>query len=112
MEVIVADDGGYAHLKPVGRIESSNAPLFEQTLMAHLVDAGRSVLVDLSGVDFVSSAGLRVFLLGAKKAKGTSANLVVCAMDPNIRRVFAMSGFDRILTIAEDVEQGQRMMRG
>lgn len=112
MEVIVTDDGAYAHLKPVGRIESSNAMLFEQTLMAHLVDARRSVLIDLSGVDFVSSAGLRVFLLGAKKANGTSVNMVVCAMDANIRRIFAMSGFDRILMIAEDVEQGQRMMHG
>lgn len=112
MEVIVAEDGRSAHLKPVGRIESSTAMLFEQTLLAQLVDARRSVLIDLSGVDFVSSAGLRVFLLGAKKAKGTPVNMVVCAMDENIRRVFAMSGFDRILVIADDVEQGQRLMHG
>lgn len=112
MTVTVTDAEGFAHLQLAGRIDSATAPLFEQALLAQLAKQGCSVLVDLSGVDYVSSAGLRVFLLGAKKAKGTAVSMVVCAMDDNIRRVFAMSGFERILLIAEDVEQGRKMLIG
>lgn len=110
MEVTASESNGYTHLKPAGRIDSSTAGAFEQVLLSHLTEKGSSVLVDFSQVDFVSSAGLRVFLLGAKKVKGTAVSMVLCAMDDNIRRVFAMSGFDRILKIADDVQQGQQMM--
>jgi anti-anti-sigma regulatory factor len=39
--------------------------------------------------------------------KGTPTRMVLCAMDGNIRKVFAMSGFDRILEIADDVSAGE-----
>ena len=110
MEVSITDAEGHAHLKPVGRIDSATAMLFEQTLLAQLTELGRSVLIYLSEVDYVSSAGLRVFLLGAKKVKGTSVTMVLCAMGDNVRHVFTMSGFDRILLIAEDVDQGRHML--
>ncbi len=110
MEVTVTEAEGYSHLKPQGRIDSSTAAAFEQALLERLSVQQRSVLVDLGDVDFVSSAGLRVFLLGAKKLKGTPVTMVLCAMDENVRKVFAMSGFDRILTICDDVEAGRAML--
>jgi anti-anti-sigma factor len=112
MEISVIEAEGYVHFKPVGRIESATAGLFERALLAQLSERGRSVLVDLSEIDYVSSAGLRVFLLGAKKVKGTSVTMVLCAMDDKVRSVFAMSGFERILQIAENVDQGRQMLKG
>ena len=112
MQVDVNERGGFSHLALTGRIDSATAGGFEATLLGLLADRDQSVLVDLGGVDFVSSAGLRVFLLGAKKVKGTSARMVLCAMDANIRKVFAMSGFDRILEITEDVETGEARLAG
>jgi hypothetical protein len=44
--------------------------------------------------------------------KGTSVTMVLCAMGGNVRHVFTTSGFDRILLIAEDVEQGRHMLNG
>jgi len=112
MEITLIEDQGFAHLKASGRIDSSTAARFEQVLLAQLADRGQSVLVDLGAVDFVSSAGLRVFLVGARRIRGSAVSLVLCAMDDNIRRVFAMSGFDRILQIAPDVASGRKILSG
>jgi anti-anti-sigma factor len=112
MEVNVTERNGFVHLALSGRIDSTTASEFEYALLGQLTDRRRSVLVDLGGVDFVSSAGLRVFLLGAKKVKGTPVRMVLCSMDGNIRKVFAMSGFDRILEIAANVEAGEARLAG
>ncbi|WP_299891308.1 STAS domain-containing protein [uncultured Ruegeria sp.] len=106
MEINVIQHDGYAQLVVTGRIDSSTAPQFEGALIAQLDGAATSTLVDMTAVDFVSSAGLRVFLMGAKKVKGTAAEMILCAMNENIRNVFKMSGFDRILSIADSLEDG------
>ena len=110
MECTTEDRGGFVALSPSGKIDSSTAQAFEEALLGQLTGQSRSVLVDLSDVSFVSSAGLRVFLLGAKKIKGSGLRLVLCAPQPSILKVFQMSGFDRILDIQEDRASGEARM--
>lgn len=99
MDMHDEDKGSFVQLSVTGRIDTSTAPLFEERLLGYLTSEGRSVLVDLTDVDFISSAGLRVFLMGAKKIKGSATKLVLCELSDNVRKVFDMSGFDRILDI-------------
>jgi anti-anti-sigma factor len=110
MEITAEDKGAYLKLNLSGNVDSSTAQTFEARLLGALTGEGRSVLVDLSGVDFLSSAGLRVFLMGAKKVKGTALRLVICGANENVHKVFTMSGFDRILDIAPDPEAGASRM--
>ena len=56
----------------------------------------RTIVIDLSAVTFVSSAGLRALLMIAK-SQGVEARL--CCLLPDVQAVFTMSGFDRILKI-------------
>lgn len=110
MDITEEDKGGFVRLAVSGRIDTGTAPQFEERLLSHLTGDGRSVVVDMTQVDFVSSAGLRVFLMGAKKIKGTPANLVLCGMTENVQKVFSMSGFDRILEIRDTPEAGESRM--
>ncbi|MFT6226450.1 MAG: anti-anti-sigma factor [Paracoccaceae bacterium] len=112
MDVNFIKREGFVRLALSGRIDSATAPQFEAALLKQLVEQDNSVLVDLSEVDFVSSAGLRVFLVGAKKIKGLQVSMVLCAMDTNIRKVFAMSGFDRILDIVDTIDAGEAHLSG
>jgi len=88
-----------AHYAPVGRLDGSNAATVEKELLGLLAEQGASVEVDLSKLDYVSSAGLRVFLSAAKAAKSKGGKLVLRAPKPPVLEVLQISGFDRILNI-------------
>lgn len=84
---------GVTVLAPAGRIDSTTSNRLDDTLR-HTVDSGvRDVLVDLSGVDYISSAGLRVFLVLAKRIKDLRGRLVLCGMREPVRQVFQLAGF-------------------
>ena len=63
--------------------------------------AKRHMVVDFSRLDFISSAGIRVFLLAAKALRAVNGTLVLCAMKNHVREVFRVSGCYRIIPIEE-----------
>lgn len=79
-----------------------------KTLDAHLNEqfaAGVSRLVlDLAKVDYVSSFGLRLVLLAAKKLNGPGKRFGVCCLTENVRQTFTISGFSSIIAIHDTVE--------
>jgi len=87
-----------------GRIDHHNAPLLEQKLN-EVIDAGNfRLVVDLSRVDYISSAGLRV-LLGIRKKvrRWNRGDLRLAALKPAIKDTFDLVGFTRIFDIYDDV---------
>lgn len=91
-------------LKPSRRVDSSNAKAFEDEASA-LVDAGpKLVVIDASDLDYISSAGLRVILTTAKKAKAAGGGLTIACARANVKEVLAVSGFDNIFGLHPSVE--------
>jgi len=88
----------------VGRIDGTNAGAAEVELKAVLESAGPNLIMDLSGVDYLSSAGLRVVLVAAKSTRASGGKLVLAGPRPAISEILAMSGFNRIIETAPDVE--------
>jgi anti-anti-sigma factor len=89
-------------------LDTLAAPHFEQRLLG-LIDAGeRKVLVDCSGLEYVNSAGLKVFLLAAKKLEPLTGNLIICNLAPSVLMIFEMIGFTRIMKIAPTREEALR----
>lgn len=91
----------------VGRIDSANAASFEKDLLSLFDTPQARILVDLTGLDYISSAGLRVVLMAAKRAKQSQGRLVLCGMQPHVREVFEISGFIKILEIVADRAAGE-----
>ena len=87
-----------------GRLDSETAREFEVTLTATLDRGVRALALDLSGLEYVSSAGLRVLLLAAKCAKADAAPFTVFGLQPQVAKVLEVSGFAKILPIAGDRE--------
>ena len=88
-----------------GRIDSGNAKQFEEALMSKLSAITSSVLLDLSRLQYISSAGLRVILLAAKQQQASKRSFALCSLTPMIKEVFEVSGFNRILGIYTDREE-------
>lgn len=101
MDLNTSREGNVLVFEPEGRVDGTNASEFEAAFMER-VNAGESnILVDFSGVDFISSAGLRVLLMVAKELKAKSGRIELCAMRDYLKEVFEVSGFDAIFAIHE-----------
>jgi len=85
---------------PHGRVDHRSAAELEAAL-APWLEAGRvhSLVIDLSGVEYISSVGLRVLMIAAKKMREQHARLAVAALQSVVAEIFAISRFDRILEV-------------
>jgi anti-anti-sigma factor len=79
-----------------GRIEMITSDAFCEHLLAMLA-GGRPLVVDFSGVDYISSAGLRALMVGAKQARSAGNRLEVAALQPVVLEIFQISRFDKLL---------------
>lgn len=103
MEIKVDKIDGQVVVSLSGRIDSTAAVEFEEKLI-EVIDAGANVMiVDFLNVQFISSAGLRVLLLAAKKVKPYGGKLILADMSKDVREVFDISGFSSIFDIQENV---------
>lgn len=106
MEIQHTQDGNVAVLCPMGRIDSATSPEVETAFDAQLARGNLRVLFDLGHVDYVSSAGLRVFLVAGKKAQRAGGRIALCNLVPTVREILAIAGFDRVLTTAGSRGEG------
>lgn len=86
-------EGGTVQL--LGRFDASQAAAARQALSG--VD--QSVSFDLSGLDYISSAGLGVLIEVYKRLHGKGQTMRLVKMKPNVRAVFGFAGLDKVLTI-------------
>lgn len=90
--------GGVEVVRLSGRLDSVNAPALEAAILAKVEGGTSRLVLDCADVAYVSSAGLRVFLIVAKKLKAYGGRLALSALRPEVREVFAISGFLQILS--------------
>jgi anti-anti-sigma factor len=101
MEFAQEQAGDVLIVRLTGRLDSSAAPGAEQTF-AGVLGGTPHLAIDLSHLDYISSAGLRVLLIVAKKVQQAQGKVALCGLTPNVREIFAISGFDTIFTIQPD----------
>jgi anti-sigma B factor antagonist len=91
-------------VKVVGRVDSATAPQFGEAMQG-ITDQGRfKMILDLSALDFISSAGLRVLINTQKTCKRYNRGEVVLASVPaNIYAALDLSGFTALFQIFDDV---------
>jgi anti-sigma B factor antagonist len=82
-----------------GRLDSNTSKLLETRLTELASVPAAALVVDLGQVDYVSSAGLRVLLIAVKKVKGGGGKLALCAIQPQVREVFDISGLSAVFSI-------------
>ena len=80
-----------------GRMDTTTAPQLENELKVSL-DGVEKLVLDFAGLDYLSSAGLRV-ILGAQKVMNKQGEMVVCNVNETIAEIFDVTGFSDILTI-------------
>jgi anti-sigma B factor antagonist len=87
-------------LAPQGRLDHANCEAFQADLAQHSEACKRDAAVlvlDLSGVEYVSSAGLRCLMIAARDAKARTGRIMVAAMQPVVAEIFQISRFNLVL---------------
>ena len=105
MEVKESKHGNFLVLQVSGRLDTSNYGDLEKKLVACIDGGEHTIAIDCSDMVYISSSGLRVFLMALKKTTAVGGKLVLCGLQDNIREIFEIAGFTAIFTIADTLEQ-------
>jgi len=101
-------DGG-AVVHAGGRIDTAAAPGLEQELNRLISEGTRRIILDFTGVPYISSGGLRVLLVTAKKLRGPGDSFALCALNPEVTKIMTLAGFTTIFTICPS--EGEALAR-
>ena len=105
MELSVKNEEKGTLVTVTGRMDAVSSPEFEKEL-ARLIDEGNiNFVIDLAGLDYISSSGLRSILVTAKKLKGKNGQILLASLQAVVKEVFEISGFSAIIPIHESVEE-------
>jgi anti-sigma B factor antagonist len=95
-----------------GRIDARSAPELHQELETILDGKRDKMLIDFKSLDYISSAGLRILIMTAKKLKAAQGSLILCNLNEKIYEVFDVSGFTAIFDISATLEEALGKLDG
>ena len=89
----------YSVLNIEGRIDTINSAAFEAEIERIYSSGEKDIILNCRGMKYISSSGLRIFLIAQKKATALKGKLHLCDMQPSIREIFVISGFSTLFRI-------------
>jgi stage II sporulation protein AA (anti-sigma F factor antagonist) len=112
MEIMQSQSGGAVVLFLSGRVNSANASELEARLQSLAGSGCRAIVLDLAGLDHMTSAGFRCLLRAERQAAETSGRLVLCGLHDLVRELFEISGLLGIFTVTDTREEAIRQAAG
>jgi anti-anti-sigma factor len=101
-EMESAHDGQTGRLTLLGELDIATVPLVEEAVDAVLQGGTRRLIIDLSGLGFVDSSGLRLFIVLHQRAGAEGWTLALTRPEPQALKVFRLSGVEEDLPFVED----------
>ena len=109
MELTEQKTGAITIIGIAGRLDTTNYGILETKLMS-LTDAGEiNIILDCSQMDYISSSGLRIFLMALKKIKLLNGSFVLYSLQETIREIFEIAGFTAIFEICGTREEAIKL---
>lgn len=98
MEINKQVNGSKLNVALSGRLDTTTAPEFEKELKGSL-DGVTELTLDFSGLEYISSAGLRVLLSAQKSLNAAKGTMKIVGANEIVKEIFDVTGFSDILTI-------------
>ena len=99
MEIIIKESDDVITAFLTGRLDTPASPQAEKDLAPLVEKADRTLVLDCSGMNYISSSGLRIFLTIRKAAGNKGGKVVVRGISDDIRQIFMMTGFLNLFEI-------------
>lgn len=97
--------GNVMILRINGRLDAVSSPLVEKRVFEAVSEGSSNLVMDMSHVGYLSSAGMRMLLSTTKKLRAMSGKLAVCNVTTSVVDILKMSGFDHTLHIFKTEEE-------
>jgi anti-anti-sigma factor len=97
-------DHDAAVVTPAGRLDSNSSPRLETVLSGQLAAGNTWLFVDMAGVDYIASSGLKVLVAAWRRAREASGDVVLCGLQPRLVEIFEMVGFDMLFDVYPDLD--------
>jgi len=104
MEIQDKQVNGVTILSLMGSIDAMTAPKITEYIHELVVKGNINLVADFSGVDYTSSAGLRVLLGAIKETRAQSGDMRLTGVQPDVFKVLNLSGFTNILKLFDDLD--------
>jgi anti-anti-sigma factor len=104
-------DNGILTLTVSGRIDADTTGQFQDALNGFIDQGERKIVLDIAGVDYVSSVGLRALLVGAKRLSPLGGKMVISAPHPRVLKLLELAGFMSILPITATRDEALERLR-
>lgn len=105
MEITSDRQGAVLVVRPAGRLDATNAEELTKVLLDAFDGGGKLIVVELSALEYISSAGLRSLLVGAKRASAEGGKIVLSQPEDYVREVFDVAGFSAIFSIYDKTDE-------
>jgi anti-anti-sigma factor len=99
MEIHDESIGDTSVVTAIGRLDGGASAAFADKIGGLVANPNPNLLIDFTGVDFVTSAGLRAVLLLVKKVKATGGSFALCGVQDSVREVLDIAGFTGMINI-------------
>ncbi len=109
MNILFETEKALSVARIAGRLDTESSQEAERILLNRLPECSKW-LIDLEKLEFISSAGLRVFLLLAKEARKNNIKLVLASLRAPVFSIFEISGFCSLFLIADDIPAGIKLL--
>lgn len=103
MTINVEKKDKYCVISIAGRLDASTSGEFEEQLIKKLEEGEVDIVINFTDLDYISSSGLRVLLVGAKKIKAANKKMVLAGLKKHIYEVFEIAGFTPVFEIVDSI---------
>jgi len=111
MEITTEKKDNLMLINLTGKLDSITSPQLEDKLIKTIDEENYNIIFNCINLDYISSAGLRVLLVGAKKVKVKDGKIKLANLKKHIREVFEIAGFTAIFELYESVEEAENSFK-
>lgn len=105
MEFVTREDRNICIVSAIGHIDALTAAQVEEKMVSKVNDGLNKLVLDLSQVEFMSSAGLRAILAGMKETRQAGGDLRLAAAQPGVEKVLQISGFTSVIKLYGEIDE-------
>ena len=104
MDISFSEKDDWTVVTVEGRMDTVSAPDFESKIQERIAEGAKRLVVDLSRLEYISSAGLRCILVAGKRAAATGGQLCCCGLKGVVKKVFDISGFTTLFPVYDSLD--------
>jgi anti-anti-sigma factor len=105
MDINTRKENNITVITVTGRMDAVTAPVFEKSLSELIAQGEHTFVVNLSALEYISSAGLRSILASAKQLKSKNGEIIFAGLRGAVEEVFKISGFHSIFKVFDTEEK-------